>query len=153
MDETPTSRVSTIKRVSCRQSTFQTDAKTNIHNKAEVQTRCLLALLLYESITSFIWLDFPLRKQSEQQWENQLSSKRRKNEVILESFETYSLTPILFSISPLRDFISGAIMAATSVPQLIAYAETAGYAGYKGLATAGPPLLVWGLGKFSRKAL
>ena len=36
-------------------------------------------------------------------------------------------------------------MAATSVPQLIAYAETAGYAGYRGLATAGPPLLAWGL--------
>ena len=50
--------------------------------------------------------------------------------------------------SPIRDLISGAIMAATSVPQLIAYAETAGYAGYRGLATAGPPLLVWGLGKF-----
>jgi hypothetical protein len=32
-------------------------------------------------------------------------------------------------------------MAATSVPQLIAYAETTGYAGYRGLATAGPPLL------------
>jgi MFS superfamily sulfate permease-like transporter len=41
--------------------------------------------------------------------------------------------------------ISGAIMAATSVPQLIAYAETVGYAGYRGLSTAGPPLLVWGL--------
>ena len=51
--------------------------------------------------------------------------------------------------SPVRDLISGAIMAATSVPQLIAYAETAGYAGYRGLATAGPPLLVWGLGKFT----
>ena len=36
-------------------------------------------------------------------------------------------------------------MAATSVPQLIAYAETAGYAGYRGLSTAGPPLLIWGL--------
>jgi MFS superfamily sulfate permease-like transporter len=36
-------------------------------------------------------------------------------------------------------------MAATSVPQLIAYAETSGYAGYRGLATAGPPLLAWGL--------
>ena len=36
-------------------------------------------------------------------------------------------------------------MAATSVPQLIAYAETAGYAGYRGLSTAGPPLLAWGL--------
>lgn len=51
----------------------------------------------------------------------------------------------LFPFSPLRDFISGAIMAATSVPQLIAYAETAGYAGYHGLASAGPPLLAWGL--------
>lgn len=36
-------------------------------------------------------------------------------------------------------------MAATSVPQLIAYAETSGYAGYRGLTTAGPPLLAWGL--------
>lgn len=36
-------------------------------------------------------------------------------------------------------------MAATSVPQLIAYAETAGYASYRGLSTAGPPLLAWGL--------
>jgi MFS superfamily sulfate permease-like transporter len=47
--------------------------------------------------------------------------------------------------NPLRDLISGAIMAATSVPQLIAYAETVGYAGYRGLATAGPPLMAWGL--------
>lgn len=47
--------------------------------------------------------------------------------------------------NPVRDVISGAIMAATSVPQLIAYAETVGYAGYLGLATAGPPLLAWGL--------
>lgn len=47
--------------------------------------------------------------------------------------------------SPIRDFISGAIMAATSVPQLIAYAETVGYAGYRGLSTAGPSLLAWGL--------
>ncbi|KAG7337070.1 sulfate transporter [Nitzschia inconspicua] len=46
---------------------------------------------------------------------------------------------------PLRDLISGAIMAATSVPQLVAYAETVGYAGWRGLATAGPPLLMWGL--------
>lgn len=44
----------------------------------------------------------------------------------------------------LSDILSGTIMAATSIPQLIAYAETAGYAGYRGLATAGPPLLVWG---------
>lgn len=36
-------------------------------------------------------------------------------------------------------------MAATSVPQLIAYAETAGYSGYHGLASAGPPLLAWGI--------
>ena len=36
-------------------------------------------------------------------------------------------------------------MAATSVPQLIAYAETVGYAGWRGLATAGPPLVAWGL--------
>jgi MFS superfamily sulfate permease-like transporter len=46
---------------------------------------------------------------------------------------------------PVRDAISGAIMAATSVPQLIAYAETAGYAGSRGLTTAGPTLLAWGL--------
>jgi len=48
-------------------------------------------------------------------------------------------------LNPLRDLISGAIMAATSVPQLIAYAETAGYAGHHGLSSAGPPLLAWGL--------
>jgi sulfate permease, SulP family len=36
-------------------------------------------------------------------------------------------------------------MAATSVPQLIAYAETVGYSGYRGLSTAGPSLLAWGL--------
>lgn len=47
--------------------------------------------------------------------------------------------------NPIRDLISGAIMAATSVPQLIAYAETVGYAGYRGLTTAGPPLLAWGI--------
>jgi len=47
--------------------------------------------------------------------------------------------------NPLRDVISGAIMAATSVPQLIAYAETVGYAGYRGLTTAGAPLFAWGL--------
>jgi MFS superfamily sulfate permease-like transporter len=36
-------------------------------------------------------------------------------------------------------------MAATSVPQLVAYSETVGYAGYRGLSTAGPPLAVWGI--------
>mmetsp|Transcript_41889 Transcript_41889/g.77563 ORF Transcript_41889/g.77563 Transcript_41889/m.77563 type:complete len:237 (-) Transcript_41889:293-1003(-) len=36
-------------------------------------------------------------------------------------------------------------MAMTSVPQLIAYAETAGYASYRGLQTAGPSLVAWGL--------
>lgn len=36
-------------------------------------------------------------------------------------------------------------MAATSIPQLLAYAETAGYAGHRGLSTAGWPLLAWGL--------
>jgi MFS superfamily sulfate permease-like transporter len=49
------------------------------------------------------------------------------------------------STSFVRDVISGTIMAATSLPQLIAYAETVGYAGYRGLSTAGPSLLVWGL--------
>mmetsp|Transcript_44061 Transcript_44061/g.66404 ORF Transcript_44061/g.66404 Transcript_44061/m.66404 type:complete len:463 (-) Transcript_44061:755-2143(-) len=47
--------------------------------------------------------------------------------------------------SPMRDILAGSIMAATSVPQLIAYAETVGYAGYRGLATAGPSLFAWGL--------
>jgi MFS superfamily sulfate permease-like transporter len=51
---------------------------------------------------------------------------------------------VLNHLSPIRDVISGIIMAATSVPQLIAYAETVGYAGYRGLATAGPPLAAWG---------
>lgn len=43
-------------------------------------------------------------------------------------------------------------MAATSVPQLIAYAELVGYAGYRGLSTAGAPLLAWGVatGKSSK---
>jgi MFS superfamily sulfate permease-like transporter len=41
--------------------------------------------------------------------------------------------------------LSGVIMAATSIPQLLAYAETVGYAGYRGLSTAGLPLLAWGL--------
>lgn len=36
-------------------------------------------------------------------------------------------------------------MAATSVPQLIAYSETVGLPGYRGLSTAGPPLAVYGL--------
>lgn len=36
-------------------------------------------------------------------------------------------------------------MATTSIPQLLAYSETAGFAGYRGLATAGPPLVAWGL--------
>lgn len=47
--------------------------------------------------------------------------------------------------NPLRDALSGVIMAATSVPQLIAYAETVGYAGYRGLQTAGAPLFAFGL--------
>lgn len=34
-------------------------------------------------------------------------------------------------------------MAGTSVPQLVAYAETVGYAGYRGLATSGPSLLAF----------
>ena len=49
------------------------------------------------------------------------------------------------AFNPLRDLISGVIMAATSVPQLVAYAETTGYASYRGLATAGPSLFAWGL--------
>jgi len=36
-------------------------------------------------------------------------------------------------------------MAATSIPQLIAYAESVGYPGYRGLSTAGFPLLAWGV--------
>lgn len=42
------------------------------------------------------------------------------------------------------DILVGVTMAATSIPQLIAYAETVGYAGYRGIATAGPSLLAWG---------
>lgn len=44
-----------------------------------------------------------------------------------------------------RDVIAGTIMAATSVPQLVAYAQGVGYASYRGLATAGPALFAWGL--------
>eukprot|EP00578_Thalassiosira_sp_NH16_P019210 CAMPEP_0181098014 /NCGR_PEP_ID=MMETSP1071-20121207/11886_1 /TAXON_ID=35127 /ORGANISM="Thalassiosira sp., Strain NH16" /LENGTH=460 /DNA_ID=CAMNT_0023180553 /DNA_START=52 /DNA_END=1434 /DNA_ORIENTATION=- len=47
--------------------------------------------------------------------------------------------------NPVRDIIAGGILAATSVPQLIAYAETVGYAGYRGLTTGGAPLFAWGL--------
>lgn len=47
--------------------------------------------------------------------------------------------------NPVRDAIAGTIMAATSVPQLVAYAQGVGYASYRGLATAGPSLLAWGL--------
>jgi len=47
--------------------------------------------------------------------------------------------------NPLRDAIAGTIMAATSVPQLVAYAQGVGYAPYRGLATAGPALMAWGL--------
>lgn len=47
--------------------------------------------------------------------------------------------------NPVRDVISGVIMAMTSVPQLVAYAETTGYASYRGLTTAGPSLFAWGL--------
>jgi MFS superfamily sulfate permease-like transporter len=47
--------------------------------------------------------------------------------------------------SLVRDVIAGTIMAATSVPQLVAYAQGVGYAPYRGLATAGPALFAWGL--------
>lgn len=50
------------------------------------------------------------------------------------------------SFNVFRDILSGIILAATSLPQLIAYAETVGYtSSYHGLRTAGPPLLFWGL--------
>jgi len=49
------------------------------------------------------------------------------------------------AFDPVRDIIAGTIMAATSVPQLVAYAQTVGYASYRGLATAGPSLIVWAL--------
>jgi len=45
----------------------------------------------------------------------------------------------------LRNVVSGVLLAATSVPQLIAYAEMAGYESSRGLRTAGPSLLMWGL--------
>jgi len=45
--------------------------------------------------------------------------------------------------NPVRDVIAGTIMAATSVPQLVAYAQTVGYAPYRGLSTAGPCLIAW----------
>jgi SulP family sulfate permease len=47
--------------------------------------------------------------------------------------------------NPVSDVISGIIMAATSVPQLVAYAEIVGYAGARGLSTAGPTLFAWGI--------
>ncbi|CAJ1955867.1 unnamed protein product [Cylindrotheca closterium] len=48
-------------------------------------------------------------------------------------------------VNPFRDLISGAILAASSIPQLVGYSETAGYSGYHGLASAGLPLLAWGM--------
>jgi MFS superfamily sulfate permease-like transporter len=45
-----------------------------------------------------------------------------------------------------HDILSGIILAATSLPQLIAYAETIGYtSSYHGLVSAGPSLLFWGV--------
>ena len=58
-------------------------------------------------------------------------------------FELTIMAPPQFN--PVRDIISGTIMAATSVPQLVAYAETVGVASWRGLATAGPSLFAWGL--------
>ena len=49
------------------------------------------------------------------------------------------------TFNPLRDLVSGCILAATSVPQLLSYAETSGYASYRGLSTGGAPLIAWGL--------
>jgi MFS superfamily sulfate permease-like transporter len=49
------------------------------------------------------------------------------------------------AFDPIRDMIAGTIMAATSVPQLVAYAQTVGYASYRGLSTAGPSLIIWAL--------
>lgn len=54
-------------------------------------------------------------------------------------------TPTPPTFNPVRDIIAGTIMAATSVPQLVAYAQGVGYASYRGLATAGPSLMMWGL--------
>ena len=81
-------------------------------------------------------------------WEFQSSSKSL--EVTLKTAATASVRLtfcfcFLILFSPIRDVISGLIMAATSIPQLIAYAETVGYAGHRGLATAGPPLAAWGM--------
>jgi len=47
--------------------------------------------------------------------------------------------------NPVSDMLAGAVMAGTSVPQLVAYAETVGYASYRGLSTAGPSLIAWGM--------
>lgn len=52
-------------------------------------------------------------------------------------------TPPKFNL--VRDVIAGTIMAATSVPQLVGYAQGVGYASWRGLATAGPSLFAWGL--------
>ncbi len=46
---------------------------------------------------------------------------------------------------PIRDVLSGILMAVTSIPQLISYAEIVGYPGHVGLSTSGPPLFAWGL--------
>ena len=56
--------------------------------------------------------------------------------IIMDVYSIFSYCSNKFMIviiddSPARDVISGLIMACTSVPQLIAYAETVGYASYR----------------------
>mmetsp|Transcript_106916 Transcript_106916/g.238590 ORF Transcript_106916/g.238590 Transcript_106916/m.238590 type:complete len:466 (+) Transcript_106916:98-1495(+) len=43
------------------------------------------------------------------------------------------------------DIIAGITVAATSLPQYIAYAELAGLAGYRGVRCSGPPLVIFAL--------
>lgn len=41
------------------------------------------------------------------------------------------------------DLVAGTVVAATSLPQYIAYAELAGLAGYRGVQSSGPPLIAF----------
>lgn len=53
------------------------------------------------------------------------------------------VAPSAWRDASLGDVIAGATVAATSLPQYIAYAELAGLSGLHGLRTSGPPLVVF----------
>lgn len=54
----------------------------------------------------------------------------------------YITSPKAWSVG---DVVAGVTVAATSLPQYIAYAELAGLAGHRGLITSGPPIVAFAL--------